>query len=151
MHDKLLKPYNINKMKKWIIAICILITTGIVFSIIKTEKDGETLGDNYYYLSPYEAMDVGFPEGAIIYKSSQKNLFSDIKIHGDVITIKYDKDFIIAVQQKKSNTELVKDKMLYYFIIEKKSDSVTGPLSKLVYLQKREELKVPKELKLKEE
>lgn len=88
-------------MKKWIIVICVLITIGIVFFITKTEKDTETLGDNYYYLSPYEAIDVGFPEGAIIYKSSQKNLFSDIKIQGEVISINYDKDFIVAVQQKK--------------------------------------------------
>ena len=138
-------------MKKWIIVICVLITIGIVFFITKTEKDTETLGDNYYYLSPYEAIDVGFPEGAIIYKSSQKNLFSDIKIQGEVISINYDKDFIVAVQQKKSRAELVKDKMLYYFIIEKKIDKVIGPLSKQEYLKKREELGVPRELKLKEE
>ena len=138
-------------MKKWIIVICVLITIGIVFFITKTEKDTETLGDNYYYLSPYEAIDVGFPEGAIIYKSSQKNLFSDIKIQGEVISINYDKDFIVAVQQKKSSEELVKDKMLYYFIIEKKLDNVIGPLSKQEYLKKREELGVPRELKLKEE
>lgn len=137
-------------MKKWIIVICVLITIGIVFFITKTEKDTETLGDNYYYLSPYEAIDVGFPEGAIIYKSSQKNLFSDIKIQGEVISINYDKDFIVAVQQK-SSAELVKDKMLYYFIIEKKLDNVIGPLSKQEYLKKREELGVPRELKLKEE
>ena len=138
-------------MKKWIIVICVLITIGIVFFITKTEKDTETLGDNYYYLSPYEAIDVGFPEGAIIYKSSQKNLFSDIKIQGEVISINYDKDFIVAVQHKKSSAELVKDKMLYYFIIEKKLDNVIGPLSKQEYLKKREELGVPRELKLKEE
>ena len=138
-------------MKKWIIVICVLITIGIVFFITKTEKDTETLGDNYYYLSPYEAIDVGFPEGAIIYKSSQKNLFSDIKIQGEVISINYDKDFIVAVKQKKSSAELVKDKMLYYFIIEKKLDNVIGPLSKQEYLKKREELGVPRELKLKEE
>ena len=138
-------------MKKWIIVICVLITIGIVFFITKTEKDTETLGDNYYYLSPYEAIDVGFPEGAIIYKSSQKNLFSDIKIQGEVISINYDKDFIGAVKQKKSSAELVKDKMLYYFIIEKKLDNVIGPLSKQEYLKKREELGVPRELKLKEE
>ena len=94
---------------------------------------------------------MGFPEGAIIYKSSQKNLFSDIKIQGEVISINYDKDFIVAVQQKKSSAELVKDKMLYYFIIEKKLDNVIGPLSKQEYLKKREELGVPRELKLKEE
>ena len=138
-------------MKKWIIVICVLITIGIVFFITKTEKDTETLGDNYYYLSPYEAIDVGFPEGDIIYKYYQKNLFSDIKIQGEVISINYDKDFIVAVQQKKSSAELVKDKMLYYFIIEKKLDNVIGPLSKQEYLKKREELGVPRELKLKEE
>lgn len=41
--------------------------------------------------------------------------------------------------------------MLYYFIIEKKLDNVIGPLSKQEYLKKREELGVPRELKLKEE
>ena len=117
-------------MKKWIIVICVLITIGIVFFITKTEKDTETLGDNYYYLSPYEAIDVGFPEGAIIYKSSQKNLFSDIKIQGEVISINYDKDFIVAVQQKKSSAELGKDKMMYYFNIEKKKENVIGSIKK---------------------
>ena len=138
-------------MKKWIIVICVLITIGIVFFITKTEKDTETLGDNYYYLSPYEAIDVGFPEGAIIYKSSQKGLFSDDQIPGEVSRINYDKDCTLAVKKKKSSAELVKDKMLYYFIIEKKLDNVIGPLSKQEYLKKREELGVPRELKLKEE
>ena len=38
------------------------------------------LGDNYFYLNRDEAIDIGYPGGAIIYKATQKYNFSDIKI-----------------------------------------------------------------------
>lgn len=62
---------------------------------------------------------MGFPEGAIIYKSSQKNLFSDIKIQGEVISINYDKDFIVAVQQKKAVQNLLKTKCCIISLLKK--------------------------------
>ena len=135
-------------MKKWIIAICILISGGVLFLIIKTDE--QTLGENYYYLPEYEAYDVGYPEGGIIYKSSEKNLFSNVIIHGNVIRMIDNGDFILAIQLKNDSTRIDKKQLLHYFIIEKKSDIVHGPFDKEKYLQKRQELRVPEELKLKE-
>jgi len=136
-------------MRKWIIiAICILLLCVILFLI--NRNDEQTLGENYYYLPEYEAYDVGYPEGGIIYKSSKKNLFSNVIIHGNVIRMNDNKDFIVAIQLKEDTTKISKKQLLHYFIIEKKSDIVYGPFLKEEYLEKREELGVPKELQLKE-
>jgi hypothetical protein len=59
-------------MKKWIAVICTLVIFVFAFFVQNQIKDNEDLGDGYYYLPPYEALDIGFPEGAVIYKSSQK-------------------------------------------------------------------------------
>jgi hypothetical protein len=136
-------------MKKWIIAILvILLLCGVLFLIMRTDE--QILGENYYYLPEYEAYDVGYPEGGIIYKSSEKNLFSNVIIHGNVIRMNDNKDFILALQLKNDSAKTDKKQLLHYFIIQKKSDNVYGPFQKQEYLQKREELNVPKELQLKE-
>lgn len=136
-------------MKKWIIAIIVLlIVCGVLFLITRTDE--QTLGENYYYLPEYEAYDVGYPEGGIIYKSSERYLFSNIIIHGNVIRMNDNKGFIIAMQLKNDSTKIDKNELLHYFIIEKKSDLIYGPYKKEEYLQKREELGVPKELQLKD-
>ena len=135
-------------MRKWIIGICILLLFGILFLI--TRGGEQTLGENYYYLPEYEAYDVGYTEGGIIYKSSEKNLFSNIIIHGNVIRMNDNKDFILAIQLKEDGTKTNKKQLLHYFIIEKKSDLIFGPYKKEEYTQKREELGVPRELQLKE-
>jgi hypothetical protein len=141
-------------MKKWIIVIGIaLLLIGILFFV--TGDDEQILGDNYFYLPEYEAVDVGYPGGAIIYKSPQKNLFREIKIHNKVLSVAHNRDFILAIQQpmdslltKKESSNVSDNKVLNYFIIVKKSDSIYGPLSKPEYLQKRKELNIPEDLKL---
>ena len=52
--------------------------------------DDQNLGDNYYYLPKYEAKDIGYPGGAIVYKSAEKNIFKEVKIEGEVINVKSD-------------------------------------------------------------
>jgi hypothetical protein len=142
-------------MKKWMIAIFVILLSGVLFFIWGVDE--QNLGDNYYYLPKYEAVDIGYPGGAIIYKSAQKNIFSDIKIHGNVISVDNNKDFIIAIQNadssniEKTNSSIAEKNSLNYFIIVKKSNLIYGPFNKEEYLQKRDELRVPKELKLKEE
>jgi hypothetical protein len=135
-------------MKKWIITISILLLCAILFLITKTDE--QTLGENYYYLPESEAYDVGYSEGGIIYKSSEKNLFSNIIIHGNVIRMNDNKDFIIVIQLKDDSTKINKKQLLYYYIIEKKQDIVYGPFNKEEYLKKREDLSLPKEFQLKE-
>jgi hypothetical protein len=87
------------------------------------------LGNGYYFLPKYEAIDIGYPDGeAIIYKSKQEYSFSDIIVDGDVIDVKADSKFIIAKQDPiidwKRNEGILK-----YFIILKKNDSLIGSLN----------------------
>jgi hypothetical protein len=139
-------------MKKWIIAIVIILLL-VVLYLTWGRGNEQDLGDNYFYLPKYEAVDIGYPDGAIIYKSTERNVFSDVKIHRNVISVDKNKDFIIAIQQDDSVTQpkAQDSKYLHYFIIAKQTDMVYGPFSKIEYLKKREELKIPHNLKLKDE
>ena len=124
----------------------------VVLYLLWGRTNEQDLGDNYYYLPEYEAIDIGYPDGAIIYKSAQRNVFSDVKIHRTVIGVNKNKDFIIAIQHDDSvNVKCMQSTVLdsiHYFIIAKQTDKVYGPFSKMDYLKKRAELKVPKELEL---
>ena len=134
-------------MKKTIILIMVLVLAIISFFIL--EIDEQDLGGNYYYLPAYEAVDVGYPGGAIIYKSQQKYSYSDVKIQEEVISVNNNKDFVLAIQ--KLNNSSTKRDSLQYYIIAKKSDLVYGPYDKKRYMQKRKELNVPNKLILKVE
>ncbi len=149
VHETIIWPCCPNKMKIWSVAISLLVVVSVVF-IINFMEDAHTLGNDYYYLPLYEAIDIGFPGGSVIYKSYQKNVFTDIKIRGEVTAVNYDDNFIIATQQKKENAENYSDKTVNYFIIVKITDDVYGPLSKTEYIQKRKYLGVLKELKFQE-
>ena len=81
------------------------------------------LGDNYYYLDKYEAIDIGFPDGAIIYKSQQENVFYNVIVHGNVVNVGFNDQFII-VKQIPINHPMD----TCYFIILKNTDQVYGPL-----------------------
>lgn len=59
----------------------------------------QKLGDGYFYLPDYEAMDVGYPYGSIVYKSNQKNVYRDILIHADVISCTVKGHYILVVQK----------------------------------------------------
>ena len=134
-------------MKKWIIAIFIIACCAIV-AFLFWGSDEQDLGDNYYFLPEYEAIDIGFPDGAVIYKSTQKNVFNDIKIRGNVVDAISNSDFIIASQ--KTNSSNFKNDSLQYYVIVKKTDSIYGPYDKEEYLQKREKSNISKKLILNE-
>lgn len=134
-------------MKKTIVLILVLVLSIILFFTLGIDE--QDLGDNYYYLPKYDAIDVGYPGGAIIYKSQQKYLYSDIKIKEEVINVNNDGNFILAIQ--KSDSSSFGKGSLGYFIIVKNTDLVYGPYDKKSYMQKRKELSVPKKLILKEE
>ena len=96
----------------------------IVCVISSCKWSNADLGDNYYYLDKDEAVDIGFPGGAIIYKSPERYSFKDIKITGDVLKVNSDNNFILAKQNPKSEPNKIN-----YYIIEKNGDIIHGPLS----------------------
>lgn len=53
----------------------------------------------------YEAEDIGYPYGTIVYKSKEKNHFDEILIYSDIEKINYNNQFVIIVQ--KPNKELM--------------------------------------------
>ncbi|MEN2487171.1 hypothetical protein AAYQ05_05150 [Flavobacterium sp. B11] len=101
-------------MRKFVYLLVLLVTVGCA--------DQADLGYGYYYLSEYDAVDIGYPDGAIIYKSSAKNEFDEIIIKETVKNAKSDDNYIIAMQLPKN------EKVLRYFIIDKFSGRIFGPL-----------------------
>lgn len=95
----------------------------ILFNLTSCKWSNANLGNNYYYLDMNEAKDVGYPDGAIIYKSTERNLFSDIKIKGNVIEVESNDKFIVAKQIP------INQKIINYYIINKSKDQVYGPHS----------------------
>lgn len=142
-------------MKKWIIAIVVILLFVVLYLTWRRFNE-QDLGDNYYYLPEYEAIDIGYPYGAIVYKSAGRYIFSDVKIHRNVTRVSKDKNFIIAIQQddmvntKATQANMVDSNYLHFFIIVKETDKVYGPFSRIEYLKKREELKIPHSLRLKD-
>lgn len=143
-------------MKKWIIIICLLLTLVVLYLSLGLKSE-QYLGDNYYYLPKYEALDIGYPGGSIIYKSDKKNVFVDVKIPNEVIMVNKNKEYIIAIQQDHSAhntsmpTNILDSSNLNYFIINKHTDIVYGPYTKTEYLKKKSELKIPHSLVFKGE
>ena len=109
-------------------------------------SDEQDLGDNYYYLPEYEAIDVGFTDGPIIYKSKEKYLFSDIKLRGNINKVEHDDSFILV--SKISEDSLGQRRQLLYYIIIKATDSLSGPFDEEQYLERRNRFKIPKNLVL---
>ena len=114
-------------------------------------KSEQELGDNYYYLPIYEALDVGFPDGAIIYTGTERYLFDDVLIPSHVVAVNHNDEFILAIRIPKDSIET--DRYLIsetnprqYYIIDKKYDKVYGPLGKDKYLNLRYKLVIPDEL-----
>ncbi|HCA08440.1 hypothetical protein [Chryseobacterium sp.] len=68
-------------------------------------NDGSNLGGDYYYLPIYEAEDIGYPYGTIVYKSKEKNHFDEVLIYSDIEKINYNNQFVIVLQ--KPNKELM--------------------------------------------
>lgn len=95
------------------------------------------LGDNYYYLNKYEAIDIGYPNGAIIYKSQQEDVFQNVMVPGNVVNVNFNDQYIIAKQSPlKYPTDTV------YFIILKNVDKVYGPLKADSFANMKKVLKI---------
>jgi len=88
-------------------------------------------------------MDVGYPGGAIINKSFKQHYFEQILITKTVLEAKSDEVFTIAIQRPDDKPQ--RDGLNYY-IIEKDSGKVSGPLTIKEFKQLRLYLKVPNSL-----
>ncbi|WP_435577847.1 hypothetical protein [Gilvibacter sp.] len=109
--------------------------------------DEQKLGDGYFYLPKYEAVDIGYPEQeAIIYKSDQQYSFNEVIIRGDVVAVKSDERFIIAKRDSllHNGQNLGRED---FFIVLKEQDSVLGPLSESSFEKTLIELKINLNLK----
>lgn len=107
------------------------------------------LGNGYYYLSYYDAIDVGYNEGSLIYKSTQKSYYQTILIQGGILEVAKDRDYILVGQNQQQTDLKYKTAVYYYWIINKNNSEVFGPLTFDEYMVKKKELGVPKDLKLK--
>lgn len=71
----------------------------IIFVFLLLSCDNEAvLGNNYYYLTDYEALDVGYPHGSIVYKSDRINSFDDIVVYSDIEKCIYNSEYILISQ-----------------------------------------------------
>ena len=109
----------------------------------------EELGNGYYYLPDYEAIDIGYCKGSTIYKSIQKDYFQTVLIQGGILEVMKDRDFILVGQNKQQFDLKQKTAVYYYWIINKNTSEVFGPLAFDDYLTKKKELGVSEKLKLK--
>ena len=143
-------------MKKLIVPIIVSIFIGALL-FFAYDNDEQNLGDNYFYLPKYEAIDMGYPGGAIIYKSTQKYHFDQVKIPGNVTKTNANEDFIIAERNNDisyqghiKSVALNKQILTSYYIIIKKTNCILGPFTQTEYLSKRKTLNIPNQLTLKE-
>lgn len=95
--------------------LIIIVIVAMLFLGCTDEMD---LGNNYFYLPEYEAYDIGFPYGSIVYKSKKAFDFDSILVYADVVAIKTNKEFIIVKQKpnkkvfKKYVLDQIKGKLL---------------------------------------
>lgn len=74
----------------------------IILLVSQKILDKKNLGNNYYYLSKEDVIDLGYNEGQVIYKSNKTitNTFEINKIiHGDVVDYKSNSKYIIVIQE----------------------------------------------------
>lgn len=104
---------------------------------LKLEWSNYDLGNNYFYLDRFESIDIGYPGGeAIIYKSDQKNVYSNVLLNAYDFKVKHNEKHILIKQLFENKSDL------NYFIIEKNVDSIWGPMDQQSYLNKKAELNI---------
>lgn len=89
-------------------------------------KSHRELGNHYYCLDDYDAMDIGYP-GSIIYKSSKMCNFENIIIYSRIIDCKSDDNYIIVKQEPNLSIlyKEYKDDVLFWleYLPKKANDS----------------------------
>lgn len=61
-------------------------------------NDESNLGGDYYYLTDYEARDVGYEYGSIVYKSTSIDNFKDILVYSDIKKCVSNNEFVLISQ-----------------------------------------------------
>lgn len=107
-------------------------STLLVCASLSSCYEDQDLGSGYYYLPDYEALDIGYPAKTALYKSLQKNVFSNVIAEGDVAVIRFN-DKWIAFTQK--DTMAPSTEKVSAYLINKKTDKLYGPYSKTAYNQ----------------
>jgi hypothetical protein len=118
----------------------------IFVGLITSCHDDANLGHNYYYLSKYDAMNMGMPLGAIVYKSDNKNSFNNIMIYGDVLKCISNEEYALALQKpnKKSFYTEIRGKLVFwseYYLKTRKDSSVILPSYSNTQIKTNVELK----------
>lgn len=134
----------------------VLLGACLVF-VIGCALEGEyNLGGGYYLL--------GDGANTTISKMQQtrRAFYNDI-ILGRIVDCTFDKDYILVFRNASERAKVyfnLQDSLwkkqkgkdtLQFWIIDKSDGTVYGPMEKEEYLRKREYLKIPKDVKLKEE
>ena len=99
------------------------------------------------------AIDVGNPYGSMIYKSRERDAYSqdDIIVNQGILQVVSDEFFILYVQNKSQN-DSEKDNIPYYWgIIQKEPTERLGPYDYHDYCNAKNILGVPNNLRLKYE
>ncbi|WP_289056288.1 hypothetical protein, partial [uncultured Carboxylicivirga sp.] len=122
-------------MKKTVFQIFLL-------SLISISCNDRDLGDGYFYLPKYESIDIGYPNcEAILYKSTAEYVFSNVRIRGDVIEVKSNSKYIIVKRdpliEYDKNTGIIE-----YYVLLKDNDSLIGPLNKILFEKKIDNLNI---------
>ena len=99
----------------------------ILFTLLSC-NDGTDLGNDYFYLPDYEAVDIGYAYGTMIYKSESKDHFDKIIICSDVKKINFDSKYALILQKPNKKLlikHLVDDLIIWNnYFIEMKKDSL---------------------------
>jgi hypothetical protein len=115
----------------------------LIFLSLNCSDYTEDLGNGYEY---------GF-EGAIVRTISGGKINIDV----DVIAYAYNDDFIIAAQMPYSYEKVVKEEKcgesykydtVYFYIIDKRIDSLYGPMGLQEYLDTRNRMGLPKDFRM---
>lgn len=129
--------------------IAVLFISFLLCSCERIFHGEEVLGNGYYYLPKYEAIDVGFPKGSVIYQSNNRKIYSNVLIESGIIEAKSDRRHILVGQNREKKDSKDDTVVSFLWIIDKKTNIIYGPLSLDDYLLKKKELGVSNNLQLK--
>ncbi len=131
-------------MKTFGIIMLFVLVAGLL--ILVTRADNQKLGDGYFYLPNYEAIDVGYPDGSIIYKSTKKNLYKEVVVRDNILSVVSDRRYI-GVYAKGDLADPQPASGDRFYLVDKISGKVYGPLGDQAFLGIINELEVPGKIK----
>lgn len=141
--------------KRAIVPIIVLVVFSalIMLFVFVSTSEIKNLGENFYYMSKWVAIDVGNPYGSMIYKSEMRNAYSqdDIIVNQGILQVVSDEFFILYVQNKNKNDSEKDNNPYYWGIIQKETAELLGPFNYQDYCITKNKLGVPNKLRLKYE